>query len=168
MNKNLVSIDEVKRAMNIDDFRKISKDKIMEFVSLIPSMDKEVAIEIIKQFPSFVDFASTSIKQLDLLVEEGIKSNEHSNNKSLEAYRKILDELSILLQKEHITEDERKWIINKMMNIANKMSDKDSENKVYIDNVIKYGGSLAAGALLLGAAVLGVKSGNTKIPRLKG
>lgn len=99
MNKNLVSVDEVKRALNIDDFRKISKDKIMEFASLIPRMDKEVAIEIIKQFPSFVDFASTSINQLKLLVEEGIKSNEDSNKTSLEAYRKVLDELSILLQK---------------------------------------------------------------------
>lgn len=168
MSTNLVSIDEVKRALNIDDFRKISKEKIMEFVSLIPSMDKEIAIEIIKQFPSFVDFASTSIKQLELLVEEGIKSNEHSNNKSLEAYQKILDGLSILLQKEHITEDERKWIINEMMNVADKMSDKDSENKVYLDNFVKYGGSLAAGALLLGAAVLGVKSSNIKFPKIKG
>ena len=61
MNNNLVSIDEVKRALNIDDFRKISKDKIMELVSLIPSMDKEVTIEIIKQFPYFLDFARTSI-----------------------------------------------------------------------------------------------------------
>lgn len=168
MNKNLVSVDEVKRALNIDDFRKISKDKIMEFASLIPRMDKEVAIEIIKQFPSFVDFASTSINQLKLLVEEGIKSNEDSNKTSLEAYRKVLDELSILLQKKHIDEDERKWIVSEMMNIAGKMSDKDSENKVYLDNIIKYGGSLAAGALVLGAAILGVKSGNIKIPKIKG
>lgn len=55
-----------------------------------------------------------------------------------------------------------------MMNIAGKMSDKDSENKVYLDNIIKYGGSLAAGALVLGAAILGVKSGNIKIPKIKG
>src|SRR5699024_7519193 len=109
---------------------------------------------------------STLIKKLELIVEEGIKSNEHSNNKSLEAYRKILDELSILLQKEHITEDERKWVINEMLNVADKMSDKDLENKVYLNNVIKYGGLLAEGSLLFGAAVSGVKSGNIKIPRI--
>ena len=159
-------MDEIKRTLNIDGFREISIDKIVEFVSLLPSMDKEVAIEIIKQFPSFVDFASTLIKKLELIVEEGIKSNEYSNNKSLEAYRKILDELSILLQKEHITEDERKWVINEMLNVADKMSDKDLENKVYLNNVIKYGGLLAEGSLLFGAAVSGVKSGNIKIPRI--
>ena len=95
-------------------------------------------------------------------------SNEHSNNKSLEAYRKLLDELGILLQKEHITENERKWIVSKMVDAADKMSDKDSENKVYLDNIIKHGGSLAAGALVLGAAILGVKSGNIKTPKIKG
>lgn len=168
MSRTLVSIEDVKHALNVDDLRKISKDKIMEFVSLIPSMDKEVAIETIKQFPSFVESASTSIKQLKHLVEESIKSNDQSNNKSLEAYRKILDELSMLLQKEYITEYERKWIVSEMINVADKLSYKDSENKLYLDNIVKYGGSLAAGALVLGAAVLGVKSGNIKIPKIKG
>lgn len=39
------------KALAIEDFRNISKDKIMEFVSAIPNMDKEVAIKIIEQFP---------------------------------------------------------------------------------------------------------------------
>ncbi|MDT2767760.1 hypothetical protein P7G58_02615 [Globicatella sulfidifaciens] len=61
MTKTLVSGDEVKSALGIKNFRNLSKDKIMEFVSLIPNMDKEVAIEIIRQFPSFVDFGNTVV-----------------------------------------------------------------------------------------------------------
>ncbi|MDT2761438.1 hypothetical protein [Aerococcus urinaeequi] len=167
MSKTLVSDDDVKEALGLKDFRNLSKDKIMEFVSLVPNMDKEVAIEIIKQFPSFVDFANTAVGQLKLLVDESIKANDNSNSTTLDAYRKILDELSILLHKEHINEEERKWVIKEMSMIADKMADKDSENKAYLDNIIKYGGSLAAGALVLGAAILGVKSGNIKIPNIK-
>lgn len=40
MEKTLLSTDEVKRALYIDNFRKISKDKIIEFVSLISGIDK--------------------------------------------------------------------------------------------------------------------------------
>ena len=167
MNKNLISSDDVKRALNVDDFRKVTKDKIMEFVSLIPSMDKEVAMEIIKQFPSFVDFGTTVIEQLRLLVDEALKANDDSQSASLDAYRKVLDELSILLQKEHINEEERKWIVKEMMSAVDKMSIKDTENKKFLDNFGKYGASIATGALVLGAAILGVKSGNIKIPKIK-
>ena len=34
MSKALVSVDEVKSALKIDSFRNLSKDKIMDFVSL--------------------------------------------------------------------------------------------------------------------------------------
>ncbi|MCY7730633.1 hypothetical protein MHY86_02720 [Aerococcus urinaeequi] len=154
--------------MNVDDFSKVTKDKIMEFVSLIPSMDKEVAMEIIKQFPSFVDFGTTIIEQLRLLVDEALKANDDSQSASLDAYRKVLDELSILLQKEYINEEERKWIVKEMMSTVDKMSIKDTENKKFLDNFGKYSVSIATGALVLGAAILGVKSGNIKISKIKG
>lgn len=168
MTKTLVSGDEVKSALGIKDFRNLSKDKIMEFVSLIPNMDKEVAIEIIRQFPSFVDFGNTVVGQLKLLVDETVKSNDDSNNASLDAYRKVLNELSFLLQKEHINEEERKWIVKEMILVADRMATKDTENKKLLDSLVKYGGSIATGALVLGAAILGVKSGNIKIPKIKG
>ena len=46
MSQHLVSEDQVKKALHIDSFRNLSKDKIMEFASLIPNMDKDVAISI--------------------------------------------------------------------------------------------------------------------------
>ena len=52
--KRYVSEDAVKRALKIDSFRNLSKDKVMQFASMIPYMDKEVAIAIINQFPLFL------------------------------------------------------------------------------------------------------------------
>lgn len=37
MSQKIVSENDVKTALGIKDFRNISKDKIMEFVSLIPT-----------------------------------------------------------------------------------------------------------------------------------
>ena len=40
MPQSLVSESQVKNALNIDSFRNLSRDKIIEFVLLIPNMDK--------------------------------------------------------------------------------------------------------------------------------
>lgn len=63
MSQYLVFEDQVKKALQIDSFRNLSKDKIMEFASLIPHMDKEVAIAIINQFPAYVESSRNMIEQ---------------------------------------------------------------------------------------------------------
>lgn len=50
MSQYLVSEEQVKKALQIDSFRNLSKDKIVEFASLIPHMDKDVAIAIINNW----------------------------------------------------------------------------------------------------------------------
>ena len=54
--KRYVSEEAVKRALSIETFRNLSKEKIMEFASMIPYMDKDVAIALINQFPVYADF----------------------------------------------------------------------------------------------------------------
>lgn len=46
MVKSLNNEKELNRMLNIGSFRNLSKDKIMNFVSEIPKMDKEVAMNI--------------------------------------------------------------------------------------------------------------------------
>lgn len=46
MVKSLNNEKEVKRMLNIGSFRNLSKDKIMNFISEIPKMDKEGAMSI--------------------------------------------------------------------------------------------------------------------------
>lgn len=54
--KRYVSEDAVKHALKIDSFRNLSKDKVMQFASMIPYMDKEVAIAIINQISCICGF----------------------------------------------------------------------------------------------------------------
>ena len=57
--KRYHSEEAVKKALKIDSFRNLTKDKVMEFTSMIPYMEKEVALEIIKQFPVYVAVSYT-------------------------------------------------------------------------------------------------------------
>ncbi len=48
MKKNLLTEEEVKKELGITDFRAISKEKIVHFVSLMPKIDKELAVKAIE------------------------------------------------------------------------------------------------------------------------
>lgn len=167
MTQNLVSEEQVKEALQINSFCEISKDKIMEFVSLIPNMDKEVAIAIINQFPTYTDSANNMVAQLNVICDNVIKDNSSSQKDAVEAYKLILQDLSELLKKENISKEERDEITGKMILIADKISVKDTENKDFLNGIIKYGAPIVGGALLLGAAILGVNVKGKEIPSIK-
>ncbi len=167
MAKYMVTEDEVKKALAIDNFRNMSKDKIMEFVSAIPNMDKDVAIKIIEQFPAYTESANNMIAQLNTMCNNVIKANGESQKEAIEAYKKILDNLGELLKKDTITAEERAQITEQMITVADRISAKDTEGKNFLNGIIKYGVPIIGGALILGAAILGVNVKGTKIPTIK-
>ena len=167
MAKYMVTENEVKNALAIDSFRNISKDKIMEFVSAIPNMDKDVAIKIIEQFPTYTESANNIISQLNNLCNNAMKESSESQKESIKAYNKVLDDLGELLKKETITAEERAYITEQMVIVADRISAKDTENKDFLNVIIKSVVPVIAGALVLGVAILGVNIKDIKIPTLK-
>lgn len=167
MAKYMVTENEVKETLDIDSFRNMSKDKIMEFVSAIPNMDKDVAIKIIEQFPAYTESANNMLAQLNAMCNNAMKENGESQKEAIEAYKKILDDLGELLKKDTITAEERMQITEQMITVADRISAKDTENKEFLNGIIKYGVPIIGGALVLGATILGVNVKGTKIPTLK-
>ena len=166
MSKVLISVDEVKNALKIDSFRNLSKDKIMEFVSLIPNMDKEVAIKIVEQYPAFAKLSESMVAQLNKMCDTALEKNEESQRLTIQAYKQILYELSNQLHVEDISKEEREKITQQMIEIADKISVKDTENKAFIDKMVKYSTGFAFGVVVLGAAILGVNIKGKDIPKL--
>lgn len=167
MAKYMVTENEVKKALAIDSFRNMSKDKIIEFVSAIPNIDKEVAIKIIDQFPAYNESANNMITQLNTMCNNVMKENGESQKEAIEAYKKILDDLGDLLKKDTITAEEKLKITEQMITVADRISAKDTENKDFLNGIIKYGVPIIGGVLALGAAILGVNVKGTRIPKLK-
>ena len=167
MAKYMATENDVKKALAIDSFRNISKDKIMEFVSAIPNMDKEVAIKIIEQFPSYAESANNMIAQLNTMCSNAMEENGESQKEVIEAYKKILDDLGEVLKKDAITAEERTQITKQMIDIADRISAKDTENKEFLSGITKYGGHIIVSALVLGAVILGVNVKGVKIPTIK-
>lgn len=167
MANSLLSEDDVKKALKIDNFRNLSKDKIMEFVSLIPQMDKDVAMAIINQFPAFGESALNMVMQLNTMCDKLLTSNKSSQADSIEAYKMILESHRDRLTKGDITSEEREKITREMIEVADKIAAKDTENKKFLKDLFNKGTYVIMGVILLGGAILGVHIKGHEIPTLK-
>ena len=167
MSNYYVTEAQVKDALQINSFREVSKAKLMEFVSLIPNMDKDVAISIINQFPAYTASAKVMVEQMNLLCSNILQDNSDSRVTSVSAYQQILNSLALQLDKGNLSAEQQKEITDQMILIADRIAAKDTENKQFLTELFKYGSCILGGALLLGAAILGVNVKGTRIPSLK-
>lgn len=123
----------MKKALQIDSFRNLSKDKIMEFASLIPHMDKDVAIAIINQFPAYIESSHNMIEQYNAMCDKVLQSNDDSRKDAVMAYKTILDNLSILLKQDGITPEQQEKITDKMILVADKLANLHEDNRNFLE-----------------------------------
>lgn len=163
----LLTEQQVKDALKIDSFRNLTKEKVMEFTSLIPNLDKEVALNIINQFPAFAKSSKIMLDQFKNICTQALENAKDNQEEVILAYRKIIDDLGESLNKDELTSDERNNIIEKMIELADRISDKDTEYKQFLVNIIKHSANLTAGIALLSVAILGVNVKGFNLPTIK-
>ena len=162
MSKKIKTEEEVKSLLKIDDLRSMSKEKIMDFVSLIPNMDREVSLAAIEQFPNYVTMSNSMVDSLIKLCDNSSKEIGKGTDKCLDAYRLVLESLSAQLNNESLSVEDKKTINEQMIDIANKMSAKDSEKNQIISTIVNNSQKIMVGVLIVGAAILGVNSYNNR------
>lgn len=157
MSKKL-SATEVLNKIGATDFRSISKDQLIAFVSSIPDMDKDVAIECIKQFPEFKEHATEIINQLSSLCLNAMDTNQDVVKESIKAYQLILDDLREQLKREDLNDEQRNIIIDKMVNIASCIAEIAREHTNFVQDIIHKAMYIAFGTIVIGGTILGVKT----------
>lgn len=169
--KRYVNEKAVKRALGIDSFRNVSKDKIMEFASLIPYMDKDVAIAIINQFPVYADFGKATIEQYTQACSNILEKNKESQMAVINGYQTIPDALAKRIEKENISEIERKSITEDMIAVADKIAEADLQNKNFLERMgTKLLWAVGIGFVAIGAGI-GIHSafgGGDSLPQVSG
>lgn len=151
---------QVLKKLKIEDFRHLTKDKVIAMASMLDRMDPEVAKKALEQFP---DFANT-MKEVLIQYKENLDILLKENGDSVRAYYDSCDAIISSLQKElereELSFDERKFIIDKMLEVNQMKGMKDTENKKFLATLAMCGVAvvtMVAGTL---AAVLGA---NTQI-----
>ena len=141
--------------LDIPDFRHMTKDKVISFASMLSNMDPEVAKEALEQFPEFSKTVIELATDCKDAIEKGFAGNSESTKVCHEVCITIIDSLKSQLDKDDLPFEERKYYIEKMMEAAQMVQQKDSENKNFIWKVL---GLAGVATLILGgtlAAVLG-------------
>jgi len=156
MKNTLLSREDVLERIGATDFRSIKQDQLIRFVSSIPEMDKELAIKCIEQFPEFNKYSKEIVSQLTVLCDNLVKEQKHSYNNVIESYKLILDDLHNMLEQSDISREEREIIIEKMVDIADKISDEHHTYSKFLQNNFRIIGSVIGLSMVLGAAILGV------------
>lgn len=156
--------EQVLAKIGAKDFRSIGADQIMSFVSSIPDMDKEVAMECIKQFPYFKECAENIAFKYNELCSDFLHDNKLTE-KQIEAHQKVIDihEKRIELFGKEMSHEEYLEIMTLIADEADKISEeveKQQERKMWI---MKFSGAVASVALAATSAVIGAK---LKLPKL--
>lgn len=165
MSKKLSEKDVFKK-LDIQDFRDITKDKVMGFVSILPNMNTEVAKKAIEQFPEFIKFSTEAFKDYRGVLEKTLDANEESSKACFDMYEKVLSILEKCSLKEDISFEEKKYYFDKMFEIIQMVEKKDSENKAFYQKLFNAGATVLVAIVGIGAAAIGVKS-DINLPRPK-
>lgn len=154
---NYKSEDELKKALAIDSWRNLSKEKMIRFAAMMPDMDKEVALKVIEQFPAFKTFALAALDVMEKRHDSTLVHNEHSQESSHRAYQETRAALKGELDRTDLTPEERQHIYGLLMETANRESEKDSENKQFLDGLFKKAAVVTVAAVSLGVVFVGGK-----------
>lgn len=153
--KRSLSEQKVLKKLDISDFRHLSKDKVVQFVSMLPYMEPEVAKKALEQFPSFVEYAAKIVSEYKESVETALKGNTDSQDVFYKTCDCILRVLEHELQKETLLKEEKQFIEEELLKVVQMIYDKDAENKRFILKVIATAGVTLVGVVATVANVLG-------------
>lgn len=152
------AIDEVKKALGIDSFTNMSKKTKFQFATMLRDMDMQVALKIIEQSPEFAKFALDLLNDVESSYSATIKSNEQNVE---QFYRGVQETRAILngqLNRDNLTPDQWKFLIESILGLTKLESEKDTENKKFLSENFKTVAITSAAALLVGLAYVATKA----------
>lgn len=156
--KQLRSEKEVKKALGISSFRNLSKEKIIEFVSFVPNIDKEVALGIINQFPNYVEVTKNIIGEYKSICNTLIEKLDESYKMCIESYQQLLNNLDYRIRNETLSFEEKQEITSQMFDVVIKIDNKQSEHNKFFVEIFSKSFQLLSGCIFVGAMVLGVNA----------
>ena len=130
MSKSLTE-QKVLKKLNIEDFRHLTKDKVVSMATMLDKMDPEVAKKAIEQFPDFSNTVKEIFAEYKTILDKAIESNDKSEASFFDTCDAIITACQKELDKDILTFDEKKYILEKMADIAKIKFAKDSEGKKY-------------------------------------
>ena len=137
--------DQEKKALELmqkDNFRGISKENVMQLMSILDKVDPEMAKKIITQMPEVIRDVVECEKAYANILARGMDSFDASTASCFVTEDEIVKSLQKEIDKDDTTFEQKQYYFEKMAEAAERKERKDTEHKDQIRTVLKYGGEL--------------------------
>ena len=158
--RRLLTEEKVLKKLGIDDFRHMTKNKVIKLASMLDRVDPEVAKKAIEQFPDFSNTAKEILKEYKDLLDKSLESNADSVKSYYDACASIISSLQKEVENENLSFEEKKFFFGQMIQVSKMMGEKDSENKRFIAGCVTVGAIAVTSVVAFLGSTLG---GNTLI-----
>ena len=138
--------------LGISSWEKLSKKNFMKFVSMMPEMSEEVRTKIIEQLPEFKKLCSEGIETAKQAFLSLLDKHDKQTEKLIDCINNIQENIAKELEKDSLTSEDRKVIIEALLEIAKIYNSMDERNKKFFDTV--FGKLLKGIGMVVGAAIL--------------
>lgn len=159
MNKSPTE-QKILKKLGIEDFRHLTKDKVITMASMLDKMDPEVAKKALEQFPEFAATTKEMLMEYKEILDKGLESNQKSVQAYYDTCNSTIASLQKQLEDENLSFEDKRYIIDRMLEVSKMMGEKDSENKKFIATLAVIGATAACVATAVLASAIG---GNTQI-----
>ena len=146
---------KVLKKLDITDFRHLTKDKVIKMASMLDKMDSEVAKKALEQFPEFTNTTREMLSEYKESLDKGLEFNNESVKAVYDTYNAIIVLLQKELENENLTFGQKKYIIEQMKDVAEKVDKKDTENKRFIAGMATLATIVVGGTVVALTSVLG-------------
>lgn len=156
--KRTISEQKVLHKLGIPDFRHMTKEKIVEFATMLPKMDPEVAKAAIAQFPNFKDLSLALVDRYKEVLNVILHENRADQEAFYEACNLILETMRDELGQEGLTAEDRDRIEARMIEVAQMLRENISENREFLKSITRSAALVIGVVLALGGALLGANA----------
>ena len=156
MNRSYNEIKTLKK-LDIQDFRSIPKDKLVDFVSGIPDMQPEVAIKAIQQFPDFIRESKELVTAFNDMIHRVFDSSDKDSRALYEVCNRIIDDISIALENKDHSEKFKEYLVTRECEIARILSEHGHDRRLFAADIVKTAGQVAAGVVVVAGTIIGLK-----------
>lgn len=149
--------EALKKSLAIDTWRELSKDKILSFAAALPTIDKDLALKAVAQFPNFKSLVSEALESIEKTVADGHRFGWKSQKRVHKAFQDQRDALMAELERSDHSPEDRFRILEMLNNAVRDESAKDSEHKAQTRWLVGAVGTAVVVVASVGLAALGGK-----------
>lgn len=147
---------QVLKKLDIPDFRHLTKDKVIEFATMVPRMNPEVAKKALEQFPNFASTSLDVMKEYRTILEKSMEQDQENAQICYDMYGRVMAALEKILEEDNLSFEEKTYILSEMKQVADEVSRKDLEKTNARMKLISIASGVAAAVVAILGTAIGV------------